>query len=173
MSLQRLKGKVLPALSSFWGTQSSLGFVTASLPCLLSVLGCRLASPLPPLPLGNRRHCAPATRGRQAGGCREVSKKKDNGLWWELGGSDATGSPGCLLIVSGFCEMWLNIGMSSSMLSGSGNPIGGVPQQLKLMLSVEVVKPKVCSSDGHGCVYRTKQTRASVDQARVTRVLLC
>ena len=54
------------------------------------------------------------------------------------------------------------------MFSGSGNPIERVPHQVKLMLSVEVVKPKICSSDGCGCMYRTKQTHASVDQARVT-----
>ena len=46
--------------------------------------------------------------------------------------------------------------------------LGGVPQQVKLMFSEEVVKPKMRNADCHGCTYRTKPSRAHVDQARVT-----
>ena len=43
------------------------------------------------------------------------------------------------------------------MLCGSGNPVGDGPQQVKLMLSVEVVKPKI-SVQTEGADVHTGQT---------------
>ena len=62
----------------------------------------------------------------------------------QLGGSAVAGSPGSWRTASGSCETRLHSSMQSLMLCGSGNPIGGGSEQIKVMLSVEVVKPKVC-----------------------------
>ena len=115
-----------------------------------------------PLVTGNT---GPAAGVGRLGGAGQPQLERAQRVWWELGGSAAQGPRDASSQSLGPVNV-ARVGLSSFLLSGSGNPMGDVPPQVKLMRSVEVAKPKSCRSDGRGCSPGTKRWRVRADRAR-------